>query len=100
MGTWPALGHNHNRGRPRAGNVPSVSSGEYAELRVTMPSSWLLDMDAVDEERLDTILQEEKGWAEETNARRTQARIIGASMRLFPRENYLKKIRGFYLQAN
>jgi hypothetical protein len=80
--------------------VPSVSSGEYAELRVTMPSSWLLGMDAVDEERLDTILQEGKGWAEETNARRTQARIIGASMRLFPRENYLKNIRGFYLQAN
>lgn len=25
---------------------------------------------------------------------------IGASMRLSPRENYLKKIRGFYLQAN
>jgi hypothetical protein len=53
--------------------VPSVSSGEYAELRVTMPSAWLLDMDTVDEERLDTILQEEKGWAEETNARGASA---------------------------
>lgn len=51
----------------------TVSSGEYAELRVTMPSSWLLDMNAVDEERLDTILQEEKGWAEETNARGASA---------------------------
>ena len=25
---------------------------------------------------------------------------IGASMCLFPRENYLKEIRGFYLRAN
>ena len=25
---------------------------------------------------------------------------IGANMRLFPRENYLKKIRGFYLRVN
>lgn len=64
--------------------APSVSSGEYAELRVTMPAAWLSGMDAVGEECLGAILREEKGWANDANARRTWARVIAAAALAVP----------------
>lgn len=55
-------------------SIPRVRSGEYAEARIAFPSAWVPGLAASSEERLPTILKEEKQWADEANARREQAR--------------------------
>ncbi|MGI6216704.1 MAG: DUF2207 domain-containing protein, partial [Coriobacteriales bacterium] len=53
--------------------VPSVSSGEYAEVRTTFPTEWLTDLPESsgnqhqDQEMLNQILQEEKSYSDQSN---------------------------------
>lgn len=56
--------------------IPCVHQGEFAEARVVFPSDWVPWLSASSDERLPTILSEEKAWAEEANARRAHARMI------------------------
>lgn len=59
--------------------VPLVSAGSYAEARVLIPSGWLSGMSASDSNahfasaRLDTVLNEERTWADRANAQRATA---------------------------
>ncbi len=55
-----------------------VESGSYAEARVAFPTAWVPDLSAQGEERLSTIISEEKEWANEANAKRRRARLITA----------------------
>lgn len=56
--------------------IPCVHQGEFAEARITFPSDWVPWLSASSEERMPTILSEEKAWADEANARRAHARMI------------------------
>ena len=56
--------------------IPCVHQGEFAEARVVFPSDWVPQLAASSEDRMSTILSEEKAWAEEANARRAHARMI------------------------
>ena len=55
-------------------SIPRVRSGEYAEARIAFPGAWVPGLPASNEERLPTILKEEKQWADEANEKREQAR--------------------------
>lgn len=57
-------------------DVPGVGTKEFAEARIAFPSSWLSQVQPSGGERLQTILSEEKKWADDANARRDQARIM------------------------
>lgn len=62
-------------------NIPRVRSGEFAEARIVFPRAWVPQLAGSSEERLPLILDEEKQWAEEANAKREQARrtaFVGA----------------------
>lgn len=56
--------------------VAKVKSGEYAEMRVLIPSTWLTNLSLkslrlhAGEQRLDTVLSEEKIWADKANTQR------------------------------
>lgn len=56
--------------------VAKVKSGEYAEMRVLIPSTWLTNLSLkslrlhAGEQRLDTVLSEEKAWADTANTQR------------------------------
>ncbi len=56
--------------------IPCVHEGEFAEARVVFPGDWVPGLATSSEERMPTILSEEKTWAEEANARRARARMI------------------------
>ena len=56
--------------------VPSVLSGEFAEARIAFPTAWVPGLAASSQPRMDTILDEERAWADEANARRDQARRL------------------------
>ena len=56
--------------------IPCVHEGEFAEARIAFPSDWVPWLSASSEDRMPTILSEEKAWAEEANARRARARMI------------------------
>ncbi len=56
--------------------IPCVHEGEFAEARIAFPSDWVPQLAASDDERMSTILSEEKEWADEANARREHARMI------------------------
>lgn len=56
--------------------IPCVHQGEFAEARIAFPSDWVPWLSASSEERMSTILSEEKEWADEANARRAHARMI------------------------
>ena len=56
--------------------VPSVHPDEFAEARIAFPTAWVPGLAASADARMDTILSEEQAWAEETNARREQARLM------------------------
>lgn len=56
--------------------IPCVHQGEFAEARIAFPSDWVPQLAASGEERMSTILGEEKEWADEANARRAHARMI------------------------
>jgi len=60
--------------------IPCVHQGEFAEARVAFPSDWVPGLSASSEERMPTILSEEKTWAEEANARRARARMIANTL--------------------
>ena len=58
--------------------IPSVSSGSYAEARVVFPTQWLSAVSSADDNahestaRLDSVLSEEQTWADRANAQRAQ----------------------------
>ena len=54
--------------------------GEFAEARIAFPSDWVPQLTASGEERMSTIMSEEKEWADEANARRAHARMIANSL--------------------
>ncbi|OUO19271.1 DUF2207 domain-containing protein [Collinsella sp. An307] len=60
--------------------VPRVRDGEYAEVRVVFPRSWVPGLapvgDAAQTERMDRVLSEEAGFAEDANARRAQMQAL------------------------
>lgn len=60
--------------------IPCVHQGEFAEARIAFPSDWVPQLAASSEERMSTILSEEKEWADEANARRARARMIANAL--------------------
>lgn len=60
--------------------IPCVHEGEFAEARIAFPSDWVPQLAASGDERMSTILSEEKEWADEANARREHARMIANSL--------------------
>ena len=58
--------------------APLVQSGQYAEVRAVFPRSWVPGLtvpeSAAGTERMPVVLDEERAWAEEANARRESAR--------------------------
>lgn len=60
--------------------IPCVRQGEFAEARIAFPSDWVPQLAASGEERMSTILSEEKEWADEANARRAHARMIANAL--------------------
>lgn len=60
--------------------IPCVHQGEFAEVRIAFPSDWVPQLAASGEERMSTILSEEKEWADEANARRAHARMIANAL--------------------
>lgn len=60
--------------------IPCVHQGEFAEARIAFPSDWVPQLAASREERMSTILSEEKEWADEANARRAHARMIANAL--------------------
>lgn len=72
--------------------VPCVATGEFAEARVAFPLAWVprlaASSEASSEERLPTILEEERAWADEANALRQRAReqrtFLGVGMVVVP----------------
>lgn len=60
--------------------IPCVHQGEFAEARIAFPSDWVPQIAASGEERMSTILSEEKEWADEANARRAHARMIANAL--------------------
>lgn len=60
--------------------VPRVRDGEYAEVRAVFPRSWVPGLapvgDAAQTERMDHVLSEEAGFAEDANARRAQMQAL------------------------
>ena len=60
--------------------IPCVHQGEFAEARIAFPSDWVPQLAAAGEERMSTILSEEKEWADEANARRAHARMIANAL--------------------
>lgn len=57
-------------------SISRVRSGEFAEARIAFPTAWVPQLAGSGEDRLPIILDEEKQWAEEANARREQARRV------------------------
>lgn len=57
-------------------DAPRVAPGQFAEVRVAFPSDWVPDLKAEGTPRLETILEEERAWADEANARRERARVM------------------------
>ena len=57
-----------------------MRQGEFAEARIAFPSDWVPQLAASGEERMSTILSEEKEWADEANARRAHARMIANAL--------------------
>ena len=60
--------------------VPVVHAGEFAEARIAFPTAWVPGLTATGGARLDAILEEERGWAEEANAQREQARATAGAL--------------------
>lgn len=60
--------------------IPCVHQGEFAEARIAFPSDWVPQLAASGEERMSTILSEEKEWADKANARRAHARMIANAL--------------------
>ena len=60
--------------------IPCVHQGEFAEARIAFPSDWVPQLAASGEERMSTILSEEKEWADEANARRAHVRMIANAL--------------------
>jgi uncharacterized membrane protein len=58
-------------------SVPGVGTSEYAEARIVFPQEWLSQEAVTQQKRLDTVLSEEQQWADEANAQRERARLMG-----------------------
>lgn len=56
--------------------VPGVGGDEFAEARIVFPAAWLANATASNKKVLNTVLDEERKWADEANERRTQARVV------------------------
>ena len=64
-------------------NIDKVRSGEYAETRITFPSTWVDDSVKstaayVQGSALDSILAEEQKYADDSNAKRSQSMFLAA----------------------
>lgn len=57
-------------------SVPAVGSDDFAEARITFPVSWLSSVTPSSESRMDSILADERRWADEANRRREAARAV------------------------
>ncbi len=57
--------------------VPGVGTSEFAEARIVFPAQWLSAAEVLPGAKLDNILSEEQRWADEANARREAARMVG-----------------------
>ena len=67
----------HFQGNDVLYQVPGVGTSEFAEARITFPESWLSEAERVDDKAvLQSILAEERAWADEANAKREQARLM------------------------
>jgi uncharacterized membrane protein YgcG len=62
-------------GNDIAYTVPGVGTDEYAEARITFPTSWISGCEVTSGSELPTILSEEQQWADEANAKREAARM-------------------------
>lgn len=66
--------------------VPLVRSGQYAEARVVFPVDWLTNLDEEAAQanqgvtRLDTVLAEEKDWADQANNQRVLALAVNVGI--------------------
>lgn len=60
--------------------IPCVHEGEFAEARIAFPSDWVPQLAASGDERMSTILSEEKERADEANARRARVRTIATAL--------------------
>lgn len=58
--------------------VPYLEAEQFAEVRATFPLDWVPNLQATDDARLETVLDEERAWAEEANARREHARMVAS----------------------
>lgn len=56
--------------------VPGVGTSEFAESRITFPASWVPKAQQLSQVRLQSILSEERRWADEANAQRERARML------------------------
>ena len=64
--------------------VPGVGTDEFAEARITFPTSWVSDLAPIQKNKLDSILSREQAWAEQANQRRETARIQIALVQYVP----------------
>ncbi|MCL2889088.1 MAG: DUF2207 domain-containing protein, partial [Eggerthellaceae bacterium] len=78
--------------------VDYVSAGQYAEARVTFDHGWLTNLDASaltnqDENRLDTILREERNWSLRSNLERVAGIALQILFALAPLAAFLWALR-------
>ena len=65
--------------------VPGVGTEEYAEMRVTFPTSWVSSLEQTSGSRLSTILSDEQSWSDQANQKRSGMRVgvgVGAGVGL------------------
>ena len=65
--------------------VPGVGTEEYAEMRVTFPTSWVSSLEQTSGSKLSTILSEEQSWSDQANQKRSGMRVgvgVGAGVGL------------------
>ena len=55
---------------------PGVGTSEFAEARITFPTTWLSEVQSSGGNQLASILAEEQKWADDANAQRSRARMI------------------------
>lgn len=56
--------------------VAGVGTSEFAEARITFPTTWVPEAQQLSQARLQSILADERRWADEANAQRERARAL------------------------
>ena len=75
-GHGPLDGNVNFKGNDIVYTLPGVGGSEYAEARISFPSSWLSDAQTINMSKLQTILSEEQSWADQANAKRRAAIVF------------------------